>query len=330
DRYVEYGQIGFLHDFKKSTVYRILLRINEHYHYYRGSDTSAWLTGNMISSVRRNRDKPLFLWAHYIDPHTPLRPPREYLDIPEDEKDEALRFGALETMDFKVLKEEDSDKIIPLYEAETRYVDHQLGRFFDVLAKEGLLDNTLIIITADHGEEFFEHGFYGHGRSHYNELIHIPMIVYFPDRDSGVSPYPVALIDIFPSILDYVGIEDDFSLSGESIVGPTALGDSGEGKLVFLDETNVDGTTKSVRDARYTLIRTGETEYEYTMIDNYIHHGPEDIVTDPDPDMFARFKAELDRLAEMAADERAGLGGGGAGVTIDKGTEDKIKGLGYF
>jgi arylsulfatase A-like enzyme len=107
------------------------------------------------------------------------------------------------------------------YDETIRYIDDGLGRLFELLKSRGLYDNTLVIITADHGEEFMEHGLLGHGLSLYDEVIRVPLIVKFPCPGPHCSPRVVTsqveLVDVFPTVLQVLGIEPPASLVGRSL-----------------------------------------------------------------------------------------------------------------
>jgi arylsulfatase A-like enzyme len=132
------------------------------------------LTEVALKWVRRNGDKPFFLWLHYLDPHYPYAPPLEYLSNPSD-LDELRPTGT-----HKWTPRERSE-MKRLYETEVRYVDDNLGRLFGGLREIGLYEEAVILLTSDHGEEFWERGNLGHETTLHWELLHVPLIVKLPD-----------------------------------------------------------------------------------------------------------------------------------------------------
>ena len=104
--------------------------------------------------------------------------------------------------------DEDIRHVIDLYDGELAYLDREVRRFIDALQDRGLYDNTLIIVTADHGEAFFEHGFWEHGQTLYEEMVHVPLIVKWPamERAERIGAL-VSQSDIFPTLLEAAGIE---------------------------------------------------------------------------------------------------------------------------
>jgi arylsulfatase A-like enzyme len=105
------------------------------------------------------------------------------------------------------------------YDASIAALDAGLGELFRELERRGQLQNTLVILTADHGEEFHEHGLMGHGNSLYRESVHVPLILALPGRIPGDArrSVPVSLRDIPATVLDLVGMPDSGSLPGRSL-----------------------------------------------------------------------------------------------------------------
>jgi len=176
----------------------------------------------------RERGKPFFMVLHFFDPHLAYDPPMELAMpfiyqsqsslkppfAPSDEELEKIRAGEIKysAMDKKF--------IIGLYEGELSFVDSMVGEFFDYLKEKGLYEKSLIIITADHGEEFWEHNSFEHGHSLYQELLLVPLLIRFPEKDNGgmVVQERVSLVDLAPSILTYLGIESGVMANGRSFI----------------------------------------------------------------------------------------------------------------
>jgi arylsulfatase A-like enzyme len=222
-------------------------------------DAVAWLD-------RRPKDKPFFLYVHTIDPHVPYIPPAKYRalydDRPYDGPVQATQTAKLlEQVKTGAIKLNDRDKVRleALYDGEISYHDEHLGRLYDALATAGLLEDTLIVITADHGEEFFEHGSVGHGHSMYEELLHVPLVFRLPGAASGerraTCPAEVGLVDVFPSACELLGIECPEGMEGQSLV-PLLRGDAAHGwhRAAFSDF--LDGQ-RVARLGRYKLIYRG-------------------------------------------------------------------------
>jgi len=146
------------------------------------------LTDVSLEWIRKNRDRDFFLWLHYYDPHMPYAPPWEYISK-DAVKDDGIGYMLSSAREFRTghstPNEAQRKWIKELYDAEVRYVDHELGRIIDLLKKYGIYDDALIILTSDHGEEFWDHGGFEHGHTLYNEVIGVPLIVKLPNMKSG-------------------------------------------------------------------------------------------------------------------------------------------------
>jgi arylsulfatase A-like enzyme len=148
-------------------------------------------------------DQPFFFYFHSTDPHWQYRPPAEF----------AL-WG---------------DRLLgDLYDGEIRYTDFYFQEVIDHLRTLGKLDETLIIFTADHGEELFEHGGHGHGHTLYNELLQVPLIMRHPSLKPARQTEMVRLIDVFPTIIEMFSLHPEGAvIQGRSLL-PMLLGKAGE------------------------------------------------------------------------------------------------------
>jgi len=147
------------------------------------------------------------LWLHYYDPHAPYNPPSPFDDAAGQER-RKLRDVRRTTLGFlrsgMKLDQEDRDYVRALYQGEVRYTDDAIGRLFRALRERDLWDDALIVVAADHGEEFWEHGLVEHGHTLFEEQLHVPLMVKFPGgRHAGRRfDHPVSLLDILPTIAD--------------------------------------------------------------------------------------------------------------------------------
>jgi len=159
--------------------------------------------------------RPRFLFLHFFDAHWPYLPDEEYLEQaggrPPDISD--LNENVKQRRPPKNNEEIEGTKT--LYDGEIAYIDHHLERFFDALKESGLYDDTLIVLTADHGEGFYEHELWMHSEIIYNEVTRVPLIVKGPGRAKGVHVSElVSQLGIFPTFLDAVGRETPFDHPG--------------------------------------------------------------------------------------------------------------------
>ncbi len=154
-----------------------------------------------------------FIFLHLMDPHSPYDPPQEFIDSLCDEPYEGeyeteFNDGAEWQLVTEPPPQEEIERVRCLYDGEAADVDYGVGQMFDYLEANDLLENTLVIFAADHGEEFFEHGQFEHGQSLYEELVHLPLIVWGLDFPEGaVIDTPVGNTDIVPTIYRWLGME---------------------------------------------------------------------------------------------------------------------------
>ena len=104
------------------------------------------------------------------------------------------------------------------YDGEIAFTDLHLGRLFRYLRDEGLLAKTLIIITADHGEAFGEHGNYWHGRYLYEESVHIPLLIHVPGISGRRISFPIGVVHLAPTILDIQHLPEKAKMDGISLL----------------------------------------------------------------------------------------------------------------
>jgi len=148
-------------------------------------------------------DEPFFLWNHYMDTHGPYEPPGEYATLYADRElsgreAQSLYQRAIDDPDS--ITDDERELLIDLYDAEIRYNDEQIGMFLDELRERGLLEESLVIVSADHGDAFGEHGYYEHPRYLHDEITHVPLFVRVPDGPTDTVETPASTLDIVSTI----------------------------------------------------------------------------------------------------------------------------------
>jgi arylsulfatase A-like enzyme len=190
-------------------------------------DAAAQLGRAASDWLRENRDRNFFLFLHTYQCHAPY-------DLPEPDRSAFLAPGTPARLRdplnavggqqgiFRPLPEQDRLNASDLYDAEVRYTDRMLiGPLLDTLRETGLYDRTLVIITSDHGEEFYEHGAWTHGADLYDESLKVPLLMKFPrSRFAGTRIESIVrLTDIMPTILREAGARvSDLGLDGRNLV----------------------------------------------------------------------------------------------------------------
>jgi arylsulfatase A-like enzyme len=237
-----------------------------------------------------------FCWAHYLDVHGPYLPPDEHLD-------RELPPGRVEALNER-MQADDPDlggrelaDLEALYDGELRYVDAEIRRLFGTLEARGRLEDTAVVVTADHGEEFLDHGRLGHHPTLYDELIHVPLLVWLPPgareeldaRATGGVPEQVSLLDVAPTVTDLLGVEPAPRFGGRSV-----LRESGRGHPVVSEVSNPHGVLKVDERFRRRAVRTGEWKLIVGP------DGEELYDLDADPDELEDLRGERpDRAAEL-------------------------------
>jgi len=286
------------------------------------------IPGNIVSDrilnwLTRKRNNPFFCWTHICDPHDPYDAPEPYKlmyqNIIKDDKpllDERIR-----------------------YAGEVTYTDLQLGRIFDTLRKAGTYDDTIIIITSDHGEAFGEiHdgvAEFKHGQFLHDTTLHVPLIIKLPKGSQPPKQIEtiVELIDIVPTIFDYLAIDFPETFEGVSLL-PTLNDKVFAGANKAFSEIVMAGFFRPT-SKKHTLLRRPEktirtNEYRYIYDFQNQSHQYYDLVNDPDAttNIFMSHFSELNdlrnslnqRLPERFDDEP---------FSGDKKTIEILRSLGY-
>ena len=232
-----------------------------------------WLSAHL----EQKQSKPFFLWTHITTVHQPYRTTPERLDqILEGSEPspgiQAVMRGAIVPYGSVGFTNDDSIALNALYDDEIRRVDRFFGKILQNLERAGVLQNTLIILTADHGEELLDHGFVGHASTSlrarlYEEIIRIPLIISWPGRLEGTRlEGPVSQIDILPTVAELLGWELPHYIQGKSLL-PSEKSHLSASRPVFFESVIAGNQTskeneqqwvRGIRQGRYKYVSTGE------------------------------------------------------------------------
>ncbi|MFH1435477.1 MAG: sulfatase, partial [Pseudomonadota bacterium] len=170
-----------------------------------------------VEWIKKNQGSRFFLFLHGYDIHRPYDM-KDYNIFYDYKGEYNVRHFCVKNAP-EVKTDEDLKYVVSQYDAGIRYVDHLMGEFFELLRSEGLLDNTILIITSDHGDEFYEHGNCDHIKSVYEELIHVPLIIRIPGfRAVRIQQQVPASTGILPTVLGMVGIEDEAAIERNNLL----------------------------------------------------------------------------------------------------------------
>jgi arylsulfatase A-like enzyme len=227
---------------------------------------------DFLAWIAARPDRPFFAFLNYMDAHDPYITPagfdRHFGLKPESAADrEMLRNW--DQLRKAGVSQRDVTLVSDAYDDCLAYLDQELGRLFDRLERDGVLHNTLVILTADHGEEIGEHGLYGHGKSLYRREVQVPLLVFGPrDIPRGrIVEEPVSLRDIPATVVERLGLLGDSPFPGCSLAhrweGEPAKA-SGAGSVVLSEVAVKSKVSRSaarapaLRGPMASLIRDGK------------------------------------------------------------------------
>ena len=208
-------------------------------------DDGAWRVNRHIArwaSDWKRMEQPFFAFVHYMEPHIRYAAPGRYRTMHVPPGTDPTRINKVNQDPWRYLAgradmgAEDLAILGGLYDGEVSYVDYRVGQLYTLLSDEGLLRDTLFIITSDHGENLGDHNLMSHSYCLYDTLLHVPLIVHYPPEfppGQRISTQ-VQTVDLFPTILDLADIRDVQAwdqAQGQSLIHTT--GSSGSGRLVF-------------------------------------------------------------------------------------------------
>jgi arylsulfatase A-like enzyme len=258
-----------------------------------------------------DREDPFFLYLHFMDVHEFAAP-----------------------LEFRTF----GDDTVGHYRAAIRWVDDALQRFIAQLDKAGVLDDTIIVFAADHGETFGEHGVHGHARNVLTPVVWVPLLLRLP---FAIDPMRIATqvrnVDIAPTLLALAGVDEPPSFEGESLL-PLVTGASepddrtsfaGLGFPLYLDSS----IQSAVNDGHWQYARNDENEKQIgtapppeLLFDRSVDPVEQVNLIDREPSQAARLRAVLDAHLEETPD----AGVRESDVRIDPGIAERLRAMGYL
>jgi len=259
----------------------------DHYDDYTVARSSHWASHQGVTSPRlvqlvrdwleawhaQGRSRPFFVFLHMWDVHYDYTPPPPYDTMfdPDYRGTISVENYRRNTQIHKHMDPRDLEHVIALYDGEIRFTDLHIGRLLDFLTGLGVLDDTITVITADHGDEFFEHGNKGHRRALYDETIVVPLVIRFPKKVPAgkVVRRQVRLADVAPTVLALAGLDPPADYGTAKPKGPHAerdltpfLGaDAADPFPELVAFGDLHGTLASIRTDAFKLI-ANDTGFE--------------------------------------------------------------------
>jgi arylsulfatase A-like enzyme len=312
---------------------QLLIRLSRHQFNWKYENDVFSMNEHVFAWLERNADQRFFLYLHYIDPHAPYAPP------------EPFRSEFVQDHGFVVHNERKRKVGRDLYDGEVRAFDAGFGELLARLEEHSILDDTLIAITSDHGEEWYEFGIVGHGTSLYEPVIGVPMILAGPGVPAGrVVPEPVQTLDLPATLLDLAGLGKQALGDGMSFAPWLDPGTTPAERALFLENefgmghaVDNDFVLSGLRRGPFKLIlterhryrspRAGHPAQEFYDLDADPLERDNLILAEEHQERIGRMVRELLEHSEFLASE--GLRDAAPAV-MDDATRDQLKALGYL
>ena len=271
-----------------------------------------------------------FFWIHYFDPHNPYAPRmpwfKNYMAQSGSYSQWTRKVMANPKEYIKEIREnpEALQTLVDRYDSEINYCDFHIKELFELLSPD---ENTLIIITADHGEAFLEHGQLLHGDTLFEEEIQVPLIIKLPGTGHAKKtiPYPLSNRHIFRTIIDIAGLERGKKIPGKSLMPiisevPTEI----SRQICF--ELDWSGYSKAIRVEDWKLVVSGRDRKEHFLFDLRSDPGEALNLVEKMPGKAKELEVLLSHWIKTNPEFKAPK----IRVALDKEHENKLRTLGYL
>ncbi len=283
------------------------------YHFYRSGET---VNGYLNNYIERNKDNKFFLFLHYMDPHDP------YFEHPYSGKGYAR--ASMPNPDGKF-----AEPFQEFYKQEIEYLDYWIGRLVETLKGAGLYENSIIVLTSDHGEEFYEHGGWWHGTTLHEEQVRVPLLFKQPNSLGAETAFDElsSSVDVVPTILSAVDLDIPDIMRGRDLFGPPP-----HEKFIVEVFSEADHEGNVVQ-----MMRIGPWKYIQTNPDNPRKRPPQQLFYIPDDqgEVNNLVGAETDKAGDMQLlmkakyQEIMASMEEGFEQDMDAATQERLRALGY-
>ena len=295
----------------------------------------------IFPDLNRLKGERFFLYVHAVDPHSPYDPPAEsrhrYTDPDYRGSIKPMKTTARELKKTS-LSTEDFDFVVGLYDEDIRYQDASFGRLLDAMREKNLLENTLIVVVSDHGDEFLEHGGWEHGMRLFEHQLRVPFVVHGPGIEAHTIDTPTSLVDVMPTILAQAGLPGPRESEGRN-AAPGAVEETGNSRSrVFAEEIKPDFRLQSLRQGPWKIIRrvtraSGgwlEENATYTLYQlDYDPREQKDLAT-VETEKLDRMRRDLGVLRQRIAAQTPTRDVAAPAPVIDERTRRQLEALGYI
>jgi arylsulfatase A-like enzyme len=277
-------------------------------------------------------EEPAYLWNHYMDTHGPYHAPERQYAEREQSASDAESLYRRSWKQPESITEAERQLLVDSYDDEIRYLDDHLGRFLNALRERGRFEDALVVVTADHGDAFGEHGYFTHPRYLHGELLRVPVFVSPPERMEATIEAPVSTLDIVPTLLDHARVAHD-DLPGTPLMTTNGNIPNQEG-VVFASaagENDAEGVRRfAVRDDRWKVLLEREVENG-----DLLGRRAFDLDTDTDeqtplsPDASEEVHELVQRLEQYSQNRLDNTGGEQRTIETTAEIDDRLEALGY-
>jgi arylsulfatase A-like enzyme len=267
--------------------------------------------GRVVRAFEANRGRRQLVFLHTYRVHDPYRGDAFGEGLPRGRLGDTFGEHDWRRFDHE-LTEEERHYVSALYDSGVAAVDRAVGAVIGGLEEAGFLDRTIVVVTSDHGEQLWEHGSWRHGQNLYDEQILVPLLLYLPPglaRELGVEPgtvieRQVELVDLYPTLLDLLGVERQHPVQGRSLL-PLLTGGDWTPREAFSEHTNIKTwERKAFRSDRFKFVKSvprpsrrtrGATPY-FELYDLRRDPGEHDDLSQRHPEVIERLDERLHAL----------------------------------
>ncbi len=260
-----------------------------------------------VGVKEKETSKPFFLFLHYLDAHTPYDPPEPFRDFYYDENwktegnagDESVAYAELKekTPQFKIKR---ANRMKAFYDGEIARIDRGVEQIIDFLKERDVFQNTLMIITSDHGEEFIDHGSFDHGQTLYSEQIDVPLLVIWPDEIEGgrIDGSLTRSVDILPTVLDLIDAPPYPVVHGRSLKKNMHGRNKEQARMAVADLKRKKFDMTSLSDGRYKYIVQSGEESDELLFDIQSDPAERNNVVEEKGDIVEEFRRAYDQWTD--------------------------------